>query len=494
MPLKLIANWNNLNEALLDFGMMTPTMPGNQILLKNFLISVRPEKKLRCVDKAGWHGNQYVFPDGLVIGQGEENEGVYPIHDVCPRGIKQKGTLLEWQTNILPLCLNNSRLLFSIGIALASTCLTLINEEGCGFNFKGRSSIGKSKCLKLAISVFGAPEYKRSWRITPNGLEGICSLYNDSLLPLDEFGEAEAKDVGAMAYEITQGMGKQRADRYGNAREPKVWTVVVLSTGEVGLVEHMRDGKKSIKAGQMVRFIDIPAELTSGHGCFETIHNYRDGDEFAKALDQLCSQYFGTLARAFVQEIIDYGIDHTRRDLRFTIDDFVADYATGHDGQVKRISSKFGLVYAALSLAVKRGILGIQVSDDMVKWATTTCLYDWLDDRGTTGDIESYNLINQVKGLLNENAEGKFMDVNPTEDKCIRHSIWGYKDGAKFYLLPKAFKEHICSGFDSKQAAKILAEYGLLCKGNDNKNSRIERISAHIKPVDRFYVIDLSQD
>jgi putative DNA primase/helicase len=217
MPRRLVANWTELNQALLDFGMITPTSVSNQKHLQSFLMSVRPEKKLRCVDKAGWHGNQYVFPDGLVIGKGEENESVYPINEICPKGIKQKGTLSEWQEHVLPLCLNNSRLLFSIGVALSSIVLKLIGEEGGGFNFKGRSSIGKTKCLKVSTSVFGSSDYKRSWKTTVNGLEGVCSLYNDSLLPLDEFGQSDAKDVGEMAYMISQGMGKQRSDRTGAA-------------------------------------------------------------------------------------------------------------------------------------------------------------------------------------------------------------------------------------------------------------------------------------
>lgn len=494
MPLKLLANWADLNEALLDFGMMTPTTVTNQTHLKNFLMQVRPEKKFRCVDKGGWHGNQYVFPDGLIIGQGEDQEGVYPINEICPKGVKQRGTLSEWQTNILPLCVGNSRLLFSIGVALASVCLKLINEEGGGFNFKGRSSTGKTKCLKLATSVFGSPDYKRTWRVTANGLEAICSLYNDSLLPLDEFGQSEAKEVGQMMYMIAQGVGKQRSDRTSEAREPKSWITMVLSTGELGLAEQGQEGKKQIKAGQLIRFIDIPAEVTNGYGCFETINGRKDGEEFANELDRLCAQYYGTPARAFIQEIVDHGIDNTQRDLRFAIDDFAADCARNYDGQIKRSARRFGAVYAALSFAIKKGILGKEITDDMAKWAITKCFNDWLNDRGTTGDMESYHLINQVKGLLNENAEGKFLEINAVDEKSIRQSIWGYRNGAKFYVLPKAFKENICSGFNSRQAADILAEHGLLCKDNEGKSSRAERIPAHIKPVDRFYVIDLNQE
>lgn len=69
-----------------------------------------------------------------------------------------------------------------------------------------------------------------------------------------------------------------------------------------------------------------------------------------------------------------------------------------------------------------------------------------------------------------------------------------YKKGARFFVFRKAFKENLCAGFDSRQAAKILIDEGLLCSGNDGKSSRSERIHAHFNKVDRFYVIDLDQE
>lgn len=195
IPRQMIADWNQLNKALLDLGLITPTKRVNQEHLQTFLQSLKPEKKFRCVNSSGWHGNQYVFADGHVIGEGGENEGVYPTSKICPKGVRQKGTLVEWQENVLNLCLGNSRLLFSLGVAFSSMCLNLIQEEGCCFNFKGRSSIGKTKCLKVAASVFGSPDYKRSWKMTVNGLESICALYKDSLLPLDELGKLSGANI-----------------------------------------------------------------------------------------------------------------------------------------------------------------------------------------------------------------------------------------------------------------------------------------------------------
>jgi len=182
----------------------------------------------------------------------------------------------------------------------------------------------------------------------------------------------------------------------------------------------MREGKKQVKAGQMARVADIPAEITKGYGCFEKIHNFKDGEEFSNEFDKVCGSYYGTAARAFIKGIVKHGIDNTRRDLRFAIDDFVADNANGCDGQVKRVARRFGLVYSALYLAKKFGVLGEELTDDQAKSSVKICYKDWLGDRGTTGDIESHNLVEQITGLLHENADGKFIGTDSVGELRIR--------------------------------------------------------------------------
>lgn len=489
----ILGSWSDLNRILLDLGQKTPTSPAKQKLLINFLMYSRPDKTMRCVDKAGWHADQYVFPDGLVIGEGKNSEGIYPLNDVCPSGVCTKGTLEEWQKNVLSFCKGNSRLIFSIGTALASLLLYLSKEEGGGFNLRGRSSTGKTKCLKVATSVLGSPEYMKSWKATANGLEGVCALHNDSLLPLDEFGQSDGDEVGQIAYMITAGIGKQRAARDGSPRDPKTWRTMILSTGETGLEDHMRDKKKTAKAGQLARVVDIPAEVLNGYGCFENLHGFQDGAEFADMINEACSNYYGTAGREFIKSIIKNEIEPTKKDLRFIIDDFVAENTKDCDGQVKRVANRFALVYAALMLAKKFSILPKSWSDDEIKSAIENCYNSWFCQRGTSGDLESSQLINQVKGLLDENSDGKFISKHGENDKRTHLTIWGYKEGSKFYVLPKAFKENLCNGFDSEQSAKILIKNKLLIPSNDGKSSRVERISAHHKPTDRFYVIDLNQ-
>lgn len=508
MPRRTIAKPQEVIDNLLDLGLDPPLDQNRQKILMEFFKIAKPKEKMRCVDKSGWHGSQFIFPDGKVYGESEDNEGVYPVSEVSPKGVKAKGSLEEWQENVAKKCVGNSRLILCLGMAFAAPCLELLGEDSGGVNLKGPSSIGKTKCLNVAVSVYGSPEFKRSWKTTANGLESICALYNDCLLPLDEFGQADAKEAGEISYMISQGIGKQRAARDGSARDPKTWRILLCSTGEVGLEEHMRTSNKKTMAGQMARVADVPAEpIDAKYRCFEEIHGCSDGAEFADDLGRACREYYGTAGPAFIESLLAYGKEKARTDLKYIVENFVADNAMHCDGQVKRVARRFGIVYAALSLAIKFKVIDLQ--DEQVKKGIEKCFKDWLRDRGTTGDIESHSIIEQVKGLLFENSDSKFIAFSRghysnskkstskekmiREDKRIRAELWGYKEEEQpvFYLTTRAFTHHISKGYDHKLVAKVLASAGLL-EGAGGKSSKLVRIPGHDKQPDRFYVINLN--
>jgi len=499
MPRKTIADLRDLIGTLLDLGQNVPLNNlSNQKHLQTFLMTSRPQQKFRCVNKAGWHGEQYVFPDGTIIGNGDEGESVYPITQLCPEGIKTKGTLEEWQDNVVSICRGNSRMIFALGVAFAAPCAELVDEDSGGFNLKGKSSIGKTRCLKIAVSVFGSPEYKRSWKATSNALEGTCSLYNDALLPLDEFGQSNALEAGETAYMISQGMGKGRMKNDSSLKKIKTWRLLVLSTGETGLEEHMCQIGKQTKAGQTVRFPDIPAEVamdadnTEVFGCFENIHEDADGASFADKIDEVCGNYYGTASRSFIEKLIN-NLDEAKKHLKYSVEDFVADNSKGCHGQIARVTRRFGLVYAALSLCIQYGITGSHISDEEAKKAVLKCYKAWLETRDTSGDLESHQIIEFVIGKLQEYSDSKFLckNLNSLEEKKTYQQIWGYKESTIFYVTTYAFKTYFCNGQSPTVVAKTLCESGHLERGKDKRYSINHRIPNHNKEQDRFYTINI---
>ena len=210
--------------------------------------------------------------------------------------INQKGTLDEWKENIAKYCVGNSRLVFSVCLGFASLLLKICDVDSCGFNIVGKSSIGKTTCLKVAASIFGNPKYINVWRSTDNALETLAFKRNDMLLILDEIGLSDSNKIGDISYMFSSGQGKHRLDKNCNQRRLREWRILLLSTGEIDLATHMAAAKKTVKAGQEVRLLDIPAKPQAAdnertYGVFENIHGFKSGGHFSKYLASAAANF-----------------------------------------------------------------------------------------------------------------------------------------------------------------------------------------------------------
>jgi putative DNA primase/helicase len=386
-------------------------------------------------------------------------------------------------------------MIFSLAIAFAGACAELVKEDSGGFNFKGRSSCGKTTCLLIAVSVCGSPKFKKSWKSTSNAIEGICFLHNDNLLALDEFGQVDSKEAGNTAYMIAQGMGKNRQNSDSTQRRIKTWRTMLISTGEVGLAEHMQEKGMKTKAGQLVRFCDIPAEVEKGYGCFESIHGCDNGSDFATKIKVACESYYGTPIGEFVN-VLSQEKDISTQFLKHAMEDFAADISRDFDGQVKRVARRFGLLYGAIWLAIRKDLLGSYLTEEDAKWAITTCFESWLNDRGTTGNFESKSIIENVIRLIRENSDSKFPDVNWKENsECgPRYAqIWGRKEGDIYYISCETFKKHFCEGENPKTVIKTLEEEGIIIRSENGKLSSAKRLlTGENKQVAKGYTLKIS--
>src|SRR5206468_9895549 len=209
-------------------------------------------------------------------------------------------SLEEWRQYVAALCPGNSRLVLAVSMGFAATLLEFTGQESSGINLVGDSSTGKTTVLRVSASVFGGPDYMHRWRATTNGLEAVAASHNDTLLPLDELAQVDPREAGEIAYLLANGSGKARASRSGGARRPASWRLLFLSAGEIGLAQHMREGGKTVKAGQEVRLVEIPADAGAGFGVFEDLHGYESGAALAKAITDGASRFYGTALTAFL--------------------------------------------------------------------------------------------------------------------------------------------------------------------------------------------------
>lgn len=231
MPMELLAgDGSEIRRNLLDLGAELAVGKRERQHFLAFLQSSRPANRARCVNRIGWHKNQFVLPD-RIISSAEEEAGIILQESRTLHSFGVSGELIDWQENVGKYCVGNSRLVLAVSSALASVLLKGTGEESGGFNFVGPSSIGKSITLKVAASVWGNPGlngFIKRWRSTLNGLELLAASRCDSLLILDELGEIQPKDAGNAAYVLCGGISKNRATKDANLASQFEWRLLLL--------------------------------------------------------------------------------------------------------------------------------------------------------------------------------------------------------------------------------------------------------------------------
>jgi len=483
-----------MRGILLSKGLRITTNFNLRQKLASYIQVTEPRDKRRaiCTDRTGWHeGNLFVLPDQTI----GEQTGEVVLFQCAAVGacnpFSVKGTIEEWQEEVAALCAGNARLLFAVSCSFAGPLLALTDTENGGLHFVGDTSTGKTSALDAGASVWGNPDtFCQSWRATDNGLEGIAASYNDVLLPLDELAEMDPRKAGQVAYMLANGQGKGRANKNGAAQDRKYWCLLFLSSGEIGLADHMKTAGMSAKAGQEIRLADIPADAGAGMGMFQDIHGTESASRFADMLKDASRNYHGAVGVAYLEEIAAYQTCLTEIIANYR-QEFCRKYVPENaSGQIQRAAARFSLVAAAGELATAYELTGWQAGASI--WGAGQCFKAWLDSWGP-GAKEEQRLLQQVRAFFEKNGESRFtpMKGNPDtpESDTDRATInrAGFRreqdgGGTEYFVLPEAFRE-ICSGFDHRRAAKILADSGIILRDGEGKNTQSKTLPGMGKKI-----------
>ena len=290
-------------------------LPGKERDLNRYLSGFDPETRLRSVTRLGWLDEPnapmaFVLPE-KVLGRVAGEQIIYQPERFSPSTatLHAQGTLEAWRCEVAEPCAGNPLLTVAIAVALAAPLLKHAHLDGGGLHLYGGSSRGKTTALQAGASVWGCgadpaeaggQTLIRRWNATKNGLEGLAASHNDTLLALDELGSLDADDFGRAIYDLAGGQGKAAMDANRHLKEQRVWRNLILSTGEISGLQKIQESRRHAKAGQQLRFMDIP--ITEG-----IIVETRGlaPAEFANRLKRACGQCFGTAGPAFVQAIIE---------------------------------------------------------------------------------------------------------------------------------------------------------------------------------------------
>lgn len=478
MPMELLrGDGSDLRGELLSMGVEIDPQARN--LLAMYLQGKAPAKRIQCALQTGWVGSDFrafVLPDE-VIGPGAAKVA-YQSGERGQDEYLTAGTLAGWQQGIAAMAVGNPLLMLALSAAFAGPLLARCNSESGGIHFVGDSSTGKTTAIEAACSVWGGPNYKRTWRTTGNGLEGVAALFNDSLLALDEISECDPHDVGAIVYSLGNGRGKQRASRTGSARPVTQWRCSVLSSGERTISTTMEEGGHRIKAGQSMRLLDVPAQRV--HGAWDTLHHHANGPTFSDALKREAAINYGHAGRAFLEKITrdhDSNFSKALEEIK-ALPEF---QATSDEGQAKRAGARFASFALAGELATEYGITGWPKEDAIRSAAVAFAA--WRNLRGrASASLERDQVAQSVRSFIERHGDSRFSDVQNVDDQHAaivreRAGWWDDSDCGRRYLFTATGMREALKGFDFSRALDALQEMGAIpAPGADGKRASFRRI------------------
>ncbi|MDP8860696.1 DUF927 domain-containing protein [Serratia marcescens] len=413
----------------------------------------------RVAQATGWQCGAYIMPDGDIIGT-PDKPVLFNGRSSAAAGYTVKGDAQSWRNSVARLADGNYSMMTGIAVALAAPLIGLVGADGFGLHFYEQSSAGKTTTANVASSLYGNPDLLRlTWYGTALGLANEAAAHNDALMPLDEVGQgADPLSVAQSAYALFNGVGKLQGAKEGGNRDLKRWRTMAISTGEVDMETFIAGAGKKIKAGQLVRLLNIPLSKAVA------FHEFQNGKQHADALKDAYQSHHGAAGREWVKYLADHqqqAID-TVRDAESRWRALIpADYGE----QVHRVAARFAVLEAALLLG--RVITG---------WSEQTCRdavqhsYNaWISVFGT-GNKEVEQIIEQAEAFLSAYGMSRFAPLPYNPDALPISNLAGYResksfgDPVAFYVLPATFKGEMAKGFDPSQFARTLHESGRLKK------------------------------
>jgi putative DNA primase/helicase len=512
LPARMLSgDGNEYRAALLSMGLRIEPGSAIRALLTRYIQSRNPQAWARCTDRTGWHTAEggakvYVLPKQTIGSAGSERV-IYQSDSAMDNTFRSAGTLDQWRSKVAALCVGNSRLSFSVSCAFAAVLLRWVGGESGGFHLRGDSSSGKTTALRMAASVFGGQSYMQRWRATDNAIESIAAQHCDALLVLDELAQIDPKQAGEVAYMLGNGQSKARAARSALPKPRLSWTLLFLSTGEIGLAQHMAEGGKRAKAGQELRMCDIPADAGKGLGAFENLHGYDKGAAFSDAATRAAARHYGSAGLAFIAHLIDTQEGITQRSKQ-AIDAIASAWIPPNSsGQVHRVGRRFALVAAAGELATQAGLTGWPVGE--ATQGAKACFDAWLSSRGGNGNAEEYAMLAQVRNFMQLHGAGRFTWWHRAGDDHAPNTLAraGYRrmvtpegkpvkantdhqreygehmshadaeeTSVEYFVFPEVFDKELCQGFDPLAVKRLLRDKGHLVPASDSRFDRRERL------------------
>lgn len=499
-----------VRAELAGAGMLILSATGQSDRFIRFLRAVTHSSRLTLAERTGWvDASRFVLPHVVIAPPGAE-----PVHfDGAASALhyREKGSLDGWRRDLAALAPGNSLLAFALSLAFVGPIMRWLDMEGGGFHFRGASSTGKTSLAMAAGSVWGGGGslgFASSWRATGNALEGVAHGHTETLLILDELALVDPQEAGSAAYALASGQGKARAQQSGALRRRAEWRVMVCSTGEIGLADHMRAAKRGERtmAGQELRLLDLPADAGAGLGAWEALHNMASPAAFSDAIKAACAAHYGHAGPAFLRGLVADPAHWEGQAKRLAKAFAAKARQEGDSGQVHRGALRFAAVSAAGEMAIALGVVPWRAGE--AEAAALACFNTWAAGFGRSGLREHRQILERVRNAI-QAGQSRFASVpkaklyagfdddreadgapSNREGEARSLSTLGYlhdiEPGKLCYLFHDSGWSEILAGFDPKEAATVLAERGFLVPGDGGRLKRKQRVG---EQSPRFYTV-----
>lgn len=262
--------------------------------VENINYDILPERS--SVGRLGYVGDDGIFspyqPDLIFDGESGYSE-MY-------KAIRTQGNFDTWKDTAI-LCRKESRTAqILLAASFASVLLCHIGALPFFVHLWGvESGTGKTVGLMLAASVWGDPtlgRYVQTFNATQVSHERTAGFLNNIPMCIDEL--QLSKDSHGKSrfdvYQLAQGVGRGRGNKYGGVDRTPTWSLCILTTGESPIVQ------SGAGAGAVNRVLDIECRTT------EAV--VRDG----MAVSAAVKQNFGHAGKAFVEGLTAKKIEEAK--------------------------------------------------------------------------------------------------------------------------------------------------------------------------------------
>ncbi len=477
MPMAMLAgDGSEARQVLLSDGLVFDLKQRARII--HYIASQQPKERLRAATVTGWHDSAFVLPDEVI---GADDIWFQAAGRHAPYGTA--GTMEGWQNEVAAKAVGNPAIALAICAALAGPLLECLNIDGGGLHFYGDSSTGKTTALMAAISAWGGPDFRRTWRATANGLEGAAKMHTSTLLALDEIGEISPKELYEAIYALGNGQGKGRATVYGDARKVARWRVYSCSTGEMTISSRMAAGGFEAKAGQSVRMLDIP--VAGKFGIFDDLHGHTSGAGLSQAVRDAAAKHYGHAGRAFVGALIEDRRDGLNEAEALAVIECRFGQLDGQEGRAARMLAVSAL---AGEIAIKAGIL--PWTPDTAIRAALAAFRLWRGGRGAAGqNAEHVTILRTVGDFIDRHSDSRFSGLDDYDAPMVRDRAGWWKDdmGRRLYLFTSGGLREATKGYDLMRVLTALDQVGALADADTGRRSKTTRTPTG---TPRLYHID----